>query len=51
MPFRETSPVAERIALMMEFETSVFTVAELCRRHGISRETFYEGLAEMPRCG
>jgi transposase InsO family protein/transposase-like protein len=41
MPFRETSPVAERIALMMEFETSVFTVAELCRRHGISRETFY----------
>lgn len=41
MPFRETSPVAERIALMREFETGVFTVSELCRRHGISRETFY----------
>jgi transposase InsO family protein len=40
MPFRETSPVAERIALMREFETGVFTVSELCRRHGISRETF-----------
>jgi transposase-like protein len=41
MPFRETSPVAERIALMREFKTGVFTVSELCRRHGISRETFY----------
>lgn len=41
MPFRETNPVAERIALMREFETGVFTVSELCRRHGISRETFY----------
>jgi transposase InsO family protein len=41
MPFRETSPVAERIALMREFETGVFSVSELCRRHGISRETFY----------
>jgi transposase InsO family protein len=41
MPFRETSPVAERIALMRELETGVFTVSELCRRHGISRETFY----------
>jgi transposase-like protein len=41
MAFRETSPVAERIALMREFETGVFSVSELCRRHGISRETFY----------
>jgi transposase-like protein len=41
MPFRETNPVAERIALMREFETGVFSVSELCRRHGISRETFY----------
>jgi len=41
MPFRETSPVAERIALMREFETGVFSVTELCCRHGISRETFY----------
>ena len=41
MPFRETSPVAERIGLMREFKTGVFTVSELCRRHDISRETFY----------
>ncbi len=48
MPFRETSPVAERIALMREFETGVFTASELCRRHGISRETFY---VWQRRCG
>jgi transposase InsO family protein len=27
--------------LFLEFETGAFTVSELCRRHGISRETFY----------
>jgi transposase InsO family protein len=41
MPFRERSPVEERIALLREYETGTFSVAELCRRHGISRETFY----------
>ena len=41
MPFRETSPMEERIALLREFETGAFSVSELCRRHGISRETFY----------
>jgi transposase InsO family protein len=33
--------VEERIALFRDYETGVFTVSELCRRHGISRETFY----------
>ena len=41
MPFKETCPVEERIALFREYETGVFTVSDLCRRHGISRETFY----------
>jgi transposase InsO family protein len=41
MPFKETCPVEERIALFGEYATGVFTVGELCRRHGISRETFY----------
>ena len=41
MPFKETCPVEERIALFRDYETGVFTVSELCRRHGISRETFY----------
>ena len=41
MPFRETSPVAERMALKREFETGVFSVSDPCQRYGISRETFY----------
>ena len=41
MPFKETCPMEERVALFREYETGVFTVAELCRRYGISRETFY----------
>jgi len=41
MPFRETSPMEERIALLREFEMGAFSVTDLCRRHGISRDTFY----------
>src|SRR5262252_3025191 len=41
MPFKETCPMEERIALFRDYETGVFTVSELCRRQGISRETFY----------
>lgn len=41
MPFKETCPVEERIALMRDYETGVFAVSDLCRRYGVSRETFY----------
>lgn len=41
MPFRDTRPMEERIALLREFETGAFSVTDLCSRHGISRETFY----------
>ena len=34
MPFEETCPVEERIALLRDYETGVFTVSELCRRFG-----------------
>jgi transposase InsO family protein len=41
MAFRESSRMEERIALLREYESGAFTVAELCHRYGISRETFY----------
>ena len=41
MPFKEHSPMEERIALLRDYEAGVFTVSDLCRRYGISRETFY----------
>jgi transposase InsO family protein len=42
MPFKESSPMEERIALFRDYETGVFTATELCTRYGISRETFYQ---------
>src|SRR5262245_15391118 len=41
MPFRESNPMEERIALFREYETGAFSVKELCARYGISRDTFY----------
>ena len=41
MAFRERSAMEERIGLFREYETGVFSVSDLCNRHGISRETFY----------
>lgn len=41
MPFRETGSMEERIAMLREFDTGVFSASELARRYGISRETFY----------
>ncbi|BDV33446.1 helix-turn-helix domain-containing protein [Methylocystis iwaonis] len=41
MPIRERAAVEERIALFRDFDTGVFTVSELCRLYGVSRETFY----------
>ncbi len=41
MPFKETCSVEERIALFRDYATDRFSVGDLCRRYGISRETFY----------
>ena len=41
MPFRESCAVEARCAMFQEYETGVFSVSDLCRRHGVSRETFY----------
>lgn len=41
MPFRERSALEERIAMLRDYETGAFTVGEVCRRYGVSRESFY----------
>ena len=41
MPFKETCALEERIAMMREFDSGVFTVGALCQRYKICRETFY----------
>ena len=42
MPFRETCRMEERIRMLMEHESGNWSVSELCRRHGVCRDTFYE---------
>jgi hypothetical protein len=45
MPFRETSRLEERIAMLGDYDTGVFEVSELCREYAVSRPTFYAWLA------
>jgi hypothetical protein len=44
MPWLETDPVTERKRFILEAEGGLFSHAELCRRHNISRRTGYKWL-------
>jgi transposase InsO family protein len=41
MPFKETCRMEERVGMLAEYDSGHWSVSELCRRHGVSRETFY----------
>ena len=45
MPWRETSPMEERVEFVREFESGLFTMTELVEQYGISRVTGYKWLA------
>lgn len=42
MPFRESRPVEERIAMFRALDSGLFDASELAESYGISRTTFYE---------
>jgi len=42
MPWRETSPMEQRLEFIREFETELFTMTELAAQYGISRKTGYQ---------
>ena len=42
MPFKESCAMEERVAIFREYDSGAFSVSELARRYGISRETFYQ---------
>jgi len=44
MPFKETCPMEERIVMLREYDSGLFTDSELAHRFGISRTTFYDWL-------
>ncbi len=44
MPWKKTDPMEERIRFVMEAESDVFEMSELCQRYGVSRKTGYKWL-------
>jgi putative transposase len=42
MPWRERSPVDERLQLAQEYESGLFSMTELAAQYGVSRKTGYE---------
>ena len=45
MPWRETSPMEERLQFIRDYETDLLTMTELAAQYGVSRKTGYEWLA------
>ena len=45
MPWKETSPMQVRLTFVVEWLKHETSMAELCRRYGISRQTGYEVIA------
>ena len=44
MPWREISPMEQRLAFIRELNTELFTITELASEYGISRKTAYKWL-------
>ena len=51
MPWREMSPMEQRLEFIREYETELFTMTELAAQYGISRKTAYKWLARYDADG
>lgn len=51
MPWRETSPVEQRLEFVREYKSGLFTVTELAAQYGISRKTAYKWLERYEAAG
>jgi putative transposase len=51
MPWREMSPVEQRLEFVREYATELFTMTELAAQYGISRKTGYKWLELYERHG
>ena len=41
MPWRERSPMDERLQFISDYQRQIFTMTELCARYNVSRKTGY----------
>ena len=51
MPWRETSRMDERLCFVEDVHRPGWSIAELCRRYGVSRKTGYKWLEVYERVG
>jgi putative transposase len=51
MPWRERSPMDERVQFISDYQRQLFTMTELCDRYGISRKTGYAVLGRYETQG
>ncbi|HUG44063.1 MAG TPA: IS481 family transposase [Acidobacteriota bacterium] len=51
MPWKETTPMEERMWFVMQAKEGLFPIGELCRRYGISRKTAYKWLERFGQQG
>ena len=51
MPWKRTDPMEGRMRLVMEVESEVFQMSELCERYGVSRKTGYKWLERYRKEG
>jgi putative transposase len=51
MPWRETSPMEQRLEFVQEYESGLFTMTELAAEYGISRKTGYKWLERYETAG
>ena len=51
MPWRESTPMDERLRFVQDVHRPGWSIAELCRRYDVSRKTGYKWLAGYERAG
>src|SRR5271169_2925940 len=51
MPWKETTPVAERMQSLVDYRSGLFTVSFLAERHGVSRKTLYKWIERFEEEG
>ena len=44
MPWKETSPMDQRVRFVADHHRQLFSISELCGRFGVSRKTAYKCL-------
>lgn len=51
VPWKEASPMTERMRFVLDYELGVYSVTELCQRYGVSRKTGYKWLRRFQNDG